>query len=100
MSNVAEILRAKEILGLGDRISLKTLRDRYIFLAKRLHPDVAHLAVDGDDPAALAEITHAYRLLVSYLENVSISLDEHDVCKNDPQAYHSYRFYDWMGGKS
>ncbi|MEA2110385.1 MAG: J domain-containing protein [Pseudomonadota bacterium] len=100
MSNLAEILRAREVLGLGDSVSLKALRERYIFLAKRFHPDATSPAGDGDEPSTLAEITHAYQLMVSYLENVSISLDDDDVRKNDPQAYHSYRFHDWMGGKS
>ncbi|HDJ28781.1 MAG TPA: hypothetical protein ENF28_06015 [Proteobacteria bacterium] len=100
MSNFAEILRARKVLGLGDRISLKTLRERYILLAKRLHPDAASPAVDGDEAPALAEITHAYQLMVSYLENVSISLTDDDLRKQDPQAFHAYRFNDWMGGKS
>ncbi len=99
MPNVAEILRAKETLGLGDSISLKTLRDRYIFLAKRLHPDVASLAADGDESSTLAEITHAYQLMVSYLENISIPLGDDELRKNDPHAYHTYRFHDWLGGK-
>ena len=100
MSNLAEILRARKVLGLGDSISLKTLRERYILLAKHLHPDAAGPAVDGDESSALAEITHAYQLMVSYLENVSISLTDDDLRKQDPQAFHAYRFNDWMGGKT
>jgi hypothetical protein len=100
MSNLAEILRARKVLGLGDSISLKTLRERYILLAKRLHPDAASSAVDGDEASSLAEITHAYQLMVSYLENVSISLTDDDLRKQDPQAFHAYRFNDWVGGKS
>ncbi|NIA19224.1 MAG: hypothetical protein GWP07_02165 [Xanthomonadaceae bacterium] len=100
MSNFAEIIRARQVLGLGDSISSKILRERYIFLAKRLHPDAASPAVDGDEPSALAEITHAYQQMVSYLENVSISLADDDVRKQDPQAFHAYRFHDWMGDKS
>ena len=100
MSNLTEILRARKLLGLGDSISLKTLRERYIRLAKRLHPDAAIPAVDGDEASALAEITHAYQLMVSYLENVSVSLTDDDLRKQDPQAFHAYRFNDWMGGKS
>ena len=99
MSNVAEILWAKKMLGLGDRISLKSLRDRYILLAKRFHPDATGPAVDNDEPSALAEITHAYQLMVSYLENVNISLADDEVRKHDPQAFHAYRFNDWLGGK-
>ena len=95
MSNFTEILRAKETLGIGNAISLKALREKYLILAKRFHPDVA-----GNEDATLAEITHAYQLLASYLENASISLDDEDVRKNDPHAYHAYRFHDWLGGKS
>ncbi len=100
MSNFAEIIRARKVLGLGDSISLKTLRERYIILAKRLHPDSVSPAVDGNEAPAMAEITHAYQLMVSYLENVSISLTDDDVRRQDPQAFHAYRFNDWMGGKS
>ena len=100
MANAVEIMWAKEILGLEESISLKNLRERYISLAKRFHPDIAGPIEGTDDPPTLAEITHAYHLMVSYLENVSIPLADDDVRKNDPHAYHLYRFHDWLGDKS
>ena len=100
MANFSEILWAKDTLGLGDSISLKTLRERYILLVKSLHPDVHGQAEDVDKPQELADITRAYHVLISYLENVIVSLNDDDVRKNDPHAYHSYRFHDWMGDKS
>jgi len=100
MSTFSEITWARKKLGLGDRVSLKSLRERYLFLARRLHPDVRNRESGPEENHELAEITRAYQLMVAYLESVAISLSDDEVRRNDPHAYHSYRFHDWMGGKS
>ncbi len=100
MSTVTEITWARNKLGLGDRISLKNLRERYLFLVRRLHPDVRNRESGLEENPDLAEITRAYQLMVAYLESVTVSLNDDEVRRNDPHAYHSYRFHDWMGGKS
>lgn len=96
MSTFADIIWARQKLGIEDAISLKTLRERYMLLVRNLHPDLNSQVDQSQD---LAEITRAYQLLVTYLENALVSLADDDVRKNDPHAYHSYRFDDWLGGR-
>ncbi len=96
----SELQWARKRLQLEEVVSLRELRQRYLELAKKQHPD--RQPGEDDAPAAAGgrteEINRAYRLLVDYLERVPVSLADEDLRRRDPRAYHAYRFRDWLGG--
>ena len=61
----ARILVAKEILGLGERATLKEIKKAYRAKAKNHHPDRAAIN-DEDGSVAMHEITAAYQALLAY----------------------------------
>ena len=75
------IEKAKNILGIGNTASIKTLRSYYINLVKSNHPD----KFSNDDKEKyeekMKEINNAYKLLMDYCENYEISFKKEDFIK-------------------
>jgi hypothetical protein len=92
---VDELLRARDLLGLGERASLVRLRERYRELARRCHPDATGRGDAGSGPS-MEELNAAYRLLAAYMEQRDISLTRADIRRHDPASFHAHRFHDWL----
>ena len=77
----AELKKAVEIFGLGERASLKDVKARHRDLVKRYHPD-------GGNAAALEEmqkINAAYRVLLDYLAGYRFSFAEEEFYEQQPE---------------
>ncbi len=77
----AELKKAVEIFGLGERASLKDIKTRHRELVKRYHPD-------GGNTAALEEIQKinaAYRVLLDYLAGYRYSFAEAEFYEQQPE---------------
>lgn len=62
--NYSELLKAQKMLELGERASLKEIKDRYRELARQHHPDAG-----GEEHRSMQEINAAYALLLAYVED-------------------------------
>lgn len=78
--NYSELLKAQKILGLGERASLKEIKDRYRELAWQHHPDAA-----GAENQAMQELNAAYALLLSYVEAYRFSFAEEEFYEQQPE---------------
>lgn len=74
----ADLVAAKNLLGLQDRATRKEIRTAYARLLKRWHPDT-----HPEDREACGEMTarivEAYRIIVSYCETYQYSFAEEEL---------------------
>ena len=76
-----DLMKALEIFGLTDRVTLREIRSRHRELVKRCHPDAgAH-----PDSAEIRLINAAYRLLRDYVENYCFSFSEKEFYEQNPE---------------
>ncbi len=85
----SELLKAKELLGLGERASLKEIKDRFRDLARQNHPDAG-----GEQSAAMQEINAAYALLLAYLQDYRFSFAEEEFYEQQPEERLRQQFGD------
>jgi curved DNA-binding protein CbpA len=76
----SELLQAQKLLGLGDRASLKEIKERYRELARKHHPDAG-----GAESQAMQEINAAYALLIAYVEDYRFSFAEEEFYEQQPE---------------
>ncbi len=86
-SNIVQnIQKALDILGLPPLVSLKDIKNRYYYLAKKHHPD------RGGDVKEMEKINRAYEILKEYAENYKFSFSEEEILKQFPTQNHAKRF--------
>lgn len=83
-----EFNKAVDLFGILTKISKKELKEKYLKLSKKYHPDMS----EGSDKK-FQEVKEAYDLLVSYIENYKYSFDEEEFKKQYP-PFTNYR--NWM----
>ncbi len=91
-----DIEKAKNILGIIDSASMKTLRSHYIDLVKSNHPDKFP---DGDKEnyeERIKEINNAYKLLMDYCENYEISFKIEDFIKSKRDSRFDEFMKEWF----
>lgn len=76
-----DLLKALEIFGLTDRVTLREIKHRHRELVKRCHPDTGTAA----DSTEIRLINAAYRLLVAYAENYRFSFSEEEFFEQNPE---------------
>lgn len=73
-------MKAKSLLGLREKSSLKEIKQKYKLLMKKWHPDK-----HKDDPLKAtkmsAKINDAYQTILTYCENYEYPLDEESIKK-------------------
>lgn len=84
-----ELLKAQKLLGLGERASLKEIKERYRELARHHHPDAG-----GEESAAMQEINSAYALLLAYVTNYRFSFAEDEFYEQQPEERLRRQFSD------
>jgi len=87
-----DIEKAKNILGIGDTASIKTLRSYYIDLVKSNHPDKFPDGNKEKYEERIKEINNSYKLLMDYCENYEISFKMEDFIKTKKDS----KFDDFM----
>ena len=80
------IVRARKILGLGDKASLAEIKKAYHRLSKKYHPDTQQ-GRDGTDREMMYKLTEAYNLLMRYCDSYRFPLV--------PPEGHIYDAEDW-----
>lgn len=93
----AELQEALIRFGLGDRATLRQIKDRHRQLVKTHHPDHG----DGSDPETIRQVNAAYRVLLAYCENYRFSFSEAEFLEQFPEE-RLRRQFDWdpvWGGK-
>ena len=98
MANFEEIDKARRLLGLGDRVTLKEIKQAYRKMAFRYHPDRKGQVGDEKDDM-MKQLNWAYKLLLDFVANYSYSFTEEDVAKCYPYEEHLRRFRNgWFDG--
>ena len=74
-----EFEKAVDTLGILTRISKKEVKQKYLKLSKKYHPDMP----DGDEKK-FQEIKESYDLLNAYMDSYCFSFDEEEFLQQFP----------------
>jgi DnaJ-class molecular chaperone len=98
MTAFKEIDKARRLLGLGEKATLKEIKQAYRKMAFRSHPDRKGQAGNEKDDM-MKQLNWAYKLLLDYVANYSYSFTEEDVAKYYPYEEYLRRFRNgWFDG--
>jgi len=87
----ADIVRALEIFGLSDRVTLREIKARHRELVRRHHPDAAG---EGGDSHQIRLVNAAYAVLREYVENYRFSFVEEEFYEQNPEERLRMQFAD------
>ncbi len=87
----ADIVRALEVFGLSDRVTLREIKARHRELVRRHHPDSAG---EGDDAEQIRLVNTAYGILREYAENYHFSFAEEEFYEQNPDERLRMQFAD------
>jgi curved DNA-binding protein CbpA len=76
-----DLQEAIQILGLGDRATLKEIKTKHRELVKRYHPDTGSKSA----PETIRKINDAYRFLLDYVSNFRFSFAEDEFYEQNPE---------------
>jgi DnaJ-class molecular chaperone len=97
MASFEEIGQARRLLGLGEAVTLKEIKQAYKRMAFRNHPDRG-----GDDPAyqeKMKKLNWAHKLLTEYCNQYRYTFTEEDVARAYPEETYLRRYaYGWFDG--
>ena len=88
-----ELLKAKTLLGLRDKATLKEIKHNYKSLMRKWHPD-KHPDNTKQATQMSADINRAYEIIMQYIENYEYDLGEDAIKKKTqtPQEWWNERF--------
>ena len=75
-----DLQEACRIYGLGERATLREIKERHRQLVRQHHPD----AGGGCDPGAIRQINAAHRILSEYVNNYRFSFSEAEFLEQNP----------------
>ncbi len=78
----ANLIRALELFGLSDRVTLREIKARHRELVRLHHPDSAE---EGGDPERIRLVNAAYAILREYAENYRFSFAEEEFYEQNPE---------------
>jgi len=97
MAKFEEVDKARRLLGLGERATLKEVKQAYRQKAFQYHPDSG--GNGPQDEEIMKELNQAYKLLIDYCANYSYSFSEEDVARTYPyDEYLRKYYYGWFDG--
>jgi DnaJ-class molecular chaperone len=90
-----KIIKAKSLLGLRERATLKEIKNKYKNLMKKWHPDKHKENVEQATKMS-AQINEAYKTILEYCNNYEYSFDESEIAKRyqSPSEWMKNRFGD------
>lgn len=86
------VLDARDELGLGSDASLYEIKQSYLRLAKKHHPDKNPASMQAVCEKRMQDINAAYELILQYTKNYRYSFDKESVEKNAD-------FFKWWFGR-
>ena len=86
LSPTEEIHKALDILELPTLITKADLKKQYRFLSKKYHPD------QGGSTEKQEQLNHAYKLLMTYIEEFRYTFDDKEISTQFPGASHAEQF--------
>ena len=69
-----KIIAARDLLGLGEKVTLEEIKRAYRRMSKKHHPDLAESRQKRQCQVAMHEITAAYQVLLTYCSNYRFPL--------------------------
>ena len=87
----ADLIRALEIFGLSDRVTLREIKARHRELVRRHHPDSTG---EGGDLERIRLVNAAYGILREYAENYRFSFAEEEFYEQNPDERLRMQFAD------
>jgi len=84
--SAADIKRAKEILELGDKATLKEIKAVYRSLSKQWHPDKCGKKDKKECHRKMKEINWAHKVIMKYIEDYHYSFAEEKIEEDSPEA--------------
>lgn len=90
--SAAEIDKARRILELGEKASLKEIRTAYRALIKKWHPDRCKEEDWEICHEKMKEINQAYKIILKYIEDYNYSFSEEKISEDNPQVFWEKRF--------
>ena len=94
-----DIENSRKILGLGNKISIVELKERYRELARKYHPDSCK-EERKECEEKFKQIKKAYEILMEYLViyKIPVNKEEYNKTKlSTPKDYFHKYFTDWWG---
>ncbi|MGE4296003.1 MAG: J domain-containing protein [Campylobacterales bacterium] len=76
------VLAARDELGLGSDATLAEIKNSYLRLAKKWHPDRNPREKEAECKARMQTINEAYELILRYCENYRFSFEAQTVERN------------------
>ncbi|MFH1722187.1 MAG: J domain-containing protein [Candidatus Altiarchaeota archaeon] len=94
------ILEARKTLGLGERATLKEIKNKYRDLAKKYHPDRCSKKRNLECQKRMVEVINSYKLILSYTKDYRFSFEEAEIRKQSPEEtlWENYS-EDWFWGR-
>lgn len=86
----ADLQKALQVLGLGERATLREIKARHRELVKRHHPDTGN----ASDPGIIREVNAAYRGLFDYVAAYRFSFAEEEFYEQNPEERLRMQFAD------
>ena len=86
----AELQYALQVLGLGERATLREIKACHRELVKRHHPDTCITA----DPETIRKVNTAYRMLLDYITAYRFSFAEEEFYEQNPEERLRRQFSD------
>jgi DnaJ-class molecular chaperone len=86
----ADLQEALQILGLGERASLKEIKARHRELVKRHHPDTGN----AGDPEMIRQVNFSYRILLDFVSAYRFSFAEDEFYEQNPEERILMQFAD------
>ncbi len=88
--NFDDLIRSREILGIGEAATMTQIRARYRQLAREHHPDLH----GGSDDDRIKLITNAYRVVCDYCNSYTYSFSREEFLRQDPDENLRQQFAD------
>ena len=85
-----DLLEALRVLGLGQRSTLREIKNRHRELVKRYHPDTGNV----DEQETIRSVNAASKILLDYVSGYRFSFAEDEFYEQNPEEHLRRQFMD------
>jgi DnaJ-class molecular chaperone len=99
MASFDDIDKARNLLGIGEAVTLKEVRSAYRKLASRYHPDKHKTADSKKYEETMKELNWAYKVITDFCREYKYTFTEKDVARTYPYDEYVRRYHHgWFDG--